>query len=70
MKSGGHVFADGQRAGLAEVGEGFEDVFDAINFRAFESFRERSGGGGGGERGECGTDGLRLLGEGFRPSPK
>ena len=52
---------------MAEAGEGFEDVFDAIDLRAFESLRSVAASVGSGEDGECGADGLGLFGEGFRP---
>jgi hypothetical protein len=54
----------GEGAGLAEGGEGFEEVFDAVGAGAFEG---GGGGGGGAEGGELGADGLGLLGEGFGP---
>ena len=62
-----HVALAAQRAGLAEAGEGFEDVLDAVGLGAFEGLRERRRVGGGGEGRERGADGEGLFREGFRP---
>jgi hypothetical protein len=56
-----------QCAGLAEAGEGFEEVGNAVGFGALEGLRQRRGVGGGGESGERGADREGLFGEGLGP---
>ncbi len=52
---------------MAEAGEDFEDVVDAVSFGTLKGLRERRGVGWGGEIGERGADGEGLFGEALRP---
>ena len=52
---------------LAEGGEGFEEVGDALGLGAAEGAGELLGGGGRGRSGERGAERLHLVGQGFWP---
>ena len=65
--SGCHELRVVHDARLAEAGEGFEDVFDAVGLGALECPGQRRGVGGGSEGLEGGPDGLGLFREGLGP---